>query len=76
MVARIDLTAATAIGSTRENPRAEARQSDVENWRFSPPRPSLDELLSYSLTLLVLISLARLATVRRYYGMASGQMGR
>ncbi len=37
MAARTDI-AATTINSTREDPRVEARQSNVIAWRFSPPK--------------------------------------
>jgi hypothetical protein len=39
MAAITTITAATTISPTRENPRVEARQSDIKNWRFSPPKP-------------------------------------
>jgi hypothetical protein len=37
MAARANITA-TTINSTREDPRAEARQNYVITWRFSPPK--------------------------------------
>ena len=37
MAARTDITA-TTIHSTREDPRVEARQTNVMAWRFSPPK--------------------------------------
>lgn len=38
MAARENLTAATTISSTRENPRVEARQKNNFAWRFFPSK--------------------------------------